>query len=307
MSGQRAARNAPLVEARSETQGRFLLRVAHKTEMHFALGARAADNAKTVAIPQRIAEPCRSCVGFMDFGGGLRCGEIGDRQANVMQRLAHTVSPSTQAAPCRCCGLTWLAFTAKPVLMTRAEARNIVRLVSPETIYVCPMDALGQSADHQRAGHMVTLVNAEAMRDVHTPAHVLPERHLRLVMNDIAEPRDGLIPPGMSHVEALVDFAMTWDRSAPILVHCLAGVSRSTAATLIMLSVLNPDTPEHQIARVLKDASPTAQPNRLLVGIADERLGREGRLLHAAEAIARTALLESARPFSVPARIDPAG
>ncbi len=186
------------------------------------------------------------------------------------------------------------------------EARNIVQSRSPEIIHVCPLDALGRSADHARVAHMVTLVNAEAMRDLQTPAHVPTERHLRLVMNDIAEPRDGLIPPSASHVEALVDFAMTWDRAAPILVHCLAGVSRSTAATLIMLCVLNPNTPEQKIARVLQDASPTARPNRMLVAIADNVLRREGRLLSASEAMSHAALLEAARPFSVPARIDQA-
>jgi predicted protein tyrosine phosphatase len=174
---------------------------------------------------------------------------------------------------------------------------------SPETLYVCPLDAVDAVVARTRPGHMISLVNDEVMRELTTPGCVPRERHLRLTMNDITEPRDGHVAPSPEHVAAMVDFIMSWDRSAPVLVNCLAGVSRSTAAAFTIVCALNPQTDERRIARLLRESSPTAQPNPRLVNFADEVLGREGRMIEAAGAIAATAVLEPARPFAMPVRV----
>jgi predicted protein tyrosine phosphatase len=178
---------------------------------------------------------------------------------------------------------------------------------SPETLYVCPLDAIDAVVAQARPGHMISLVNDEAMRVLATPQGVPRGRHLRLTMNDIAAPQPGLTAPSSEHVTALIDFVMAWDRSSPLLINCLAGVSRSTAAAFTIVCALNPETDEDRIARLLRETSPTAQPNRRLVGFADEALGREGRMIEAAAAIAESAALEPARPFVLPARITPRG
>lgn len=178
---------------------------------------------------------------------------------------------------------------------------------SSETLYVCPLDAVDEVVARARPGHMISLVNDEVMRDLTTPLGVPRERHLRLTMNDITAPRDGHVAPSPEHVAALVDFMMSWDRGAPVLVNCLAGVSRSTAAAFTIVCALNPETDERRIARLLRESSPTAQPNPRLVGFADEVLGREGRMIAAAEAIAASALMEPARPFALPVRVTASG
>jgi len=174
---------------------------------------------------------------------------------------------------------------------------------SPETLYVSPLDAVDTVVARARPGHMISLVNDEVMRELATPGCVPRERHLRLTMNDITAPRDGHVAPSPAHVTALVDFMMSWDRGSPVLVNCLAGISRSTAAAFTIVCALNPETDEHRIARLLRESSPTAQPNRRLVAFADEVLGREGRMMEAAEAIAASAVLETARPFALPVRV----
>ncbi len=174
---------------------------------------------------------------------------------------------------------------------------------SPETLYVCPLDAVDLVAGQARPGHMISLVNDEAMRALATPPGVPAGRHLRLTMNDIAAPQPGLIAPSPDHVTAVIDFIMAWDRAAPVLINCLAGVSRSTATAFTILCALNPQTDEAEIARLLRDASPTAQPNHLLVSHADRLLGRDGRMTQAAEDIAASARWEQVRPFALPARI----
>ncbi len=174
---------------------------------------------------------------------------------------------------------------------------------SPETLYVCPLDAVETVAARARPGHMISLVNEEVMRDLATPPGVPPARHLRLTMNDISAPRAGHIAPAAEHVSALVDFVMSWDRGKPLLINCLAGISRSTAAAFTIVCALNPQTEERRIAELLRETSPTAQPNRRLVVFADEALGRGGRMIAAAEAVAASAVLEPARPFALPVRV----
>jgi predicted protein tyrosine phosphatase len=122
-------------------------------------------------------------------------------------------------------------------------------------------------------------------------------------MNDICEPQPGLVLPCQNHVEDLIRFARDWDRQAPLLIHCWAGISRSTAAAFISLCALNPEGAEHELAWALRRASPTAYPNRLLVALADEALTRNGRMVAAIEEIGRGKIAEEADVFALPARL----
>jgi predicted protein tyrosine phosphatase len=88
-----------------------------------------------------------------------------------------------------------------------------------------------------------------------------------------------------------------------MVVHCWAGISRSTAAAFISLCTINPDAPEELIARRLREASPTAYPNRLMVRLADEALSRRGRMIAAVERIGRGEPASEAIPFSLAADV----
>ena len=65
------------------------------------------------------------------------------------------------------------------------------------------------------------------------------------------------------------------------MVHCYAGISRSTAGAFVTACALNPQRDEMTIARALRDASPTATPNIRIVSLADRMLGRDGRMVAA--------------------------
>jgi predicted protein tyrosine phosphatase len=173
--------------------------------------------------------------------------------------------------------------------------------MSPETIYVAPLSLVQTTIADACVSHLVTLINDETFID--TPASIGPERHLRLAMNDICEPQPGLVLPCESHVSDLIRFALVWDRKAPLLIHCWAGISRSTAAAFITLCALNPGASELEVARTLRRASPTAYPNRLLVALADEALSRNGRMMTAVEDIGRGKVAEEAEVFALPARL----
>jgi predicted protein tyrosine phosphatase len=110
---------------------------------------------------------------------------------------------------------------------------------------------------------------------------------------------DGYTHPAEEHVRDLIGFVQRWDRRAPIVMHCYAGISRSTASAFAAACMLNPHREEIAIARQIRAASPIASPNRLMVSLADKALGREGRMLRALEQMGPGNPLVEGRPFRV--------
>jgi predicted protein tyrosine phosphatase len=180
-------------------------------------------------------------------------------------------------------------------------ALRVPRIMSPEAIYVAPLSLVATTIEDVRVSHLVTLINGDTL--VPTPPSIGPDRHLRLDMNDICEPSAGLVLPCEEHVADLVQFALDWDRKAPLLIHCWAGISRSTAAAFITLCALNPEADEFGLARALRQASATAFPNRRLVTLGDEVLSRSGRMIQAVEHIGRGEFAEEGQVFSLSARL----
>jgi predicted protein tyrosine phosphatase len=155
-------------------------------------------------------------------------------------------------------------------------------------ILITPLSAVEDSIRLHRPSHVVTLLSPEHM--IETPEGFAPERHLRLGMNDIVDEAGGEAPPSEEHVRALLAFARDWPGDAPLLIHCWAGISRSTAAAFTVLcDRLGPGC-EFEAARVLRARAPHADPNRLIVRLADQLLRREGRMIEAVDAIGRGAL-----------------
>lgn len=175
----------------------------------------------------------------------------------------------------------------------------VEQTVTEQTIYVSPLSRVAGTVANAGVSHVVTLINSDTM--VETPAGIEPARHLKLAMNDICEPSPGHVEPCESHVEELIAFAGRWDRKAPLLIHCWAGISRSTAAAFVVLCSLNPKACEFGIANALRQASPTAYPNRRLVSLADGMLARQGRMVEAVEAMGDGEIASEARVFRLDA------
>jgi len=162
-------------------------------------------------------------------------------------------------------------------------------------IHVCSLARLHETVEDTGARHVVTLLGDED--HVLRPAGVPVENHLWLRMHDILQPADGYLTPEAEHVDRLFAFVRGWDRAAPLVVHCFAGISRSTAAAFASVCALNPRRDERTIARTLREASPTALPNIRIVTLADRLLGRDGRMVAAVEAIRPHVVAHQAEPF----------
>lgn len=164
-------------------------------------------------------------------------------------------------------------------------------------IHVCSLARLEETVASTGAKRILSLVNAGTPMTI--PAHVTGENHLFLPMNDIVEDLPGMTPPGEAHVSQLLAWLEGWDRAQPLVIHCFAGISRSTAAAYVSVLALNPARDEEELAWTLRARAPSATPNRRIVEIADRVLGRRGRMSRAVAAIGRGADAYEGTPFAL--------
>ncbi len=169
-------------------------------------------------------------------------------------------------------------------------------------LHVCSLGLVPEMVERTGATHLVTLLGKESF--VPRPPAIDPQRHLFLAMSDIVEMQAGYLEAGHvlprdNHVARLIEFVKAWERQAPMVIHCYAGVSRSTAAAYITACALQPDRDELELADLLRAKSPTATPNRRLVDLADRMLEREGRMVRAIESIGRGADCYEGVPFAL--------
>ncbi|ESY10401.1 tyrosine phosphatase family protein [Mesorhizobium sp. C386A] len=162
-------------------------------------------------------------------------------------------------------------------------------------IHICSLAKLEETVAKSGAERVLSLLAAGT--EVTRPASIARENHLHLVMHDIAVAQDGMTMPGEDHVRNLLDFARKWDRVKPMVVHCYAGISRSTASAYIIAAALAPKRDEVELAQTLRKLSPSATPNPRLIAVADALLSRQGRMIEAIEAIGRGADAFEGTPF----------
>jgi predicted protein tyrosine phosphatase len=168
------------------------------------------------------------------------------------------------------------------------------------TILVSPLSRVPQVIAQRKPARVISLLDPETPFPDTGPDYV--DKHLRVEMHDIVETQQGWIAPAEGHIDSLLKFIADWDETGPILIHCYAGISRSTATAFITACLHNPDASEVEIARELRSVSPTATPNRRIVQLADLAMGRKGRMLHAVESIGRgSSWMETgeAEPFAL--------
>ncbi len=161
-------------------------------------------------------------------------------------------------------------------------------------IHVCSLARLHETVTGTGARHIVSLLGDEP---VERPRGIAAENHLWLRLHDISSPLDGCVLPEEEHVADLLQFVRRWDRRAPLVVHCYAGISRSTASAFASVCALASHRDEASIARALRRASPTATPNMRIVSLADRLLGRDGRMIAAIETIGRGVIAAEGEPF----------
>ena len=166
---------------------------------------------------------------------------------------------------------------------------------------ICPAAHLGEVLASCRPSHALTM--ASPGREVPPVGADLP--HLHLAFHDIDGERPPLKAPAHADVAALLAFGRGWTGAAPLLVSCELGISRSTAAGFALACQAVPDMAEAALAAALREAAPWATPNPLLIALADDALGRGGRMIEAVRAIGRGADYRPYRSFDLVLRPSP--
>ncbi|WP_340116060.1 protein-tyrosine-phosphatase [Pelagibius sp. 7325] len=164
--------------------------------------------------------------------------------------------------------------------------------MKPIAISVLTICGIEELPTHQKRSvtHVLSLIDPgwpelEAFRSY--------DRHHRTTLhfNDIIDPQPGRTMPTRDDIASILQFGEELEASARdrdgehdgghLLVHCHMGVSRSTAAMLSLLAQVHADENEDRLFERLRDIRPQAWPNSVMVGYADDLLGRGGRLVAA--------------------------
>ncbi|WP_297371786.1 tyrosine phosphatase family protein [Acidocella sp.] len=162
----------------------------------------------------------------------------------------------------------------------------------PFKLIICGLDELPAHAGAP-VTHVLSILD---------PTHPAPEAFgsfgehdkLELRFDDVIDDQPGKKSPQPSDVEALLSFGHGFDpsRGAQFLVHCHAGVSRSTASAALLIAQAQPNLPAARIFDQLATLRPQLWPNLRLIELGDARLHRQGELI---DAVARLYARQLAR------------
>jgi predicted protein tyrosine phosphatase len=173
-----------------------------------------------------------------------------------------------------------------------AERSDGVDTFAPFKVSVCGIDELTEHCE-TGASHVLSILD---------PDFPVPEafgrfgehEKLELRFHDVIEADPGMEPPREADVARLLAFGRTLpdrpNEGAHLLVHCHAGISRSTAAVALILSQALPDRDADEIMQEVLRIRAKAWPNLLMLEFGDAMLGRKGQIVAAAVKVYRKQL-----------------
>jgi predicted protein tyrosine phosphatase len=154
--------------------------------------------------------------------------------------------------------------------------------ISISLLTICGLEELGHHSG-RAVTHVLSIIDPDCPDPEAFRAY---DSHHRTILrfHDIIESFAGHVMPEAGHVEAILGFGKSLNGTAGsrdeghLLVHCHAGISRSTAAMAMLLAQTYPDRDEDQIFDRLVQIRPQAWPNSRMIDFADRLLSRKGRL-----------------------------
>ena len=160
----------------------------------------------------------------------------------------------------------------------------------PFQVTICGIDELGL---HCETGvtHVLSLLDP-GWPEPEAFGIFNPHRRLELRFHDVIDANPGCIPPQRPDVEQLLSFGrdLANAKAGHLLVHCHAGVSRSTAAATLIVAQARPDRPAEELLQAVVRQRSHAWPNLRILELGDALLDRRGEIVDAARAIYRRRL-----------------
>jgi len=146
-------------------------------------------------------------------------------------------------------------------------------------IVICGLEEMDGTLDAS-VTHVISILDPDYQEPAGM-ARFAEAQLLRLRFHDVIERLPMLSPPDAEHVAAIVQFGQVLKAhdAARLLVHCHMGISRSTAAAIILLADHGGDA-DAAVERVTA-IRPAAWPNLRMIELADRLLKLDARLIRA--------------------------
>lgn len=150
----------------------------------------------------------------------------------------------------------------------------------PSRLTICGLGELAGFAD-AGVSHVLSILDPD-WPDPQAFRLYPPHRRVVHRFDDVLGAVGDAAPPEVGHVDAILGWGdvLAADTADHVLVHCHAGVSRSTAAAVMLMAR---DQPGREAAAfdVVRRIRPRSWPNSRMLAIADRLLRRDGALVAA--------------------------
>ena len=151
------------------------------------------------------------------------------------------------------------------------------------SIQICSLGA-AKEIDHSTYDGVITIEDSLVDEPLRINQADCPQ--LVLCFDDIASPKDDWVLPNKKHVQSALNFADEL-RGGSLLIHCHAGISRSSAVALAIIAKGLGAGKEKQAFKELERINPNCAPNALVIWLTDEILERGGALYKMAKSMVR--------------------
>ena len=134
-------------------------------------------------------------------------------------------------------------------------------------LHICGLDEI----NHIKANRKVTKILS--LTEFVVPPFVgegVGSGHTQIIVDDIEHGRSNIAPDSKA-IDTIIAFGRSLKEDDIVIIHCFAGISRSTAAALIIMVDKGFDPVE--AGKFIRQIRPSAAPNRMLCRLADQYFG----------------------------------
>jgi predicted protein tyrosine phosphatase len=158
-------------------------------------------------------------------------------------------------------------------------------------ILITDISKVAYNVRYNNVSHVLSLLRGRERNELIMPGDFPKENWLLLDMDDVIN-ETAVFSPTREQVQHLLQWGNNLPENARLLVHCYAGISRSTAAALALkVQQIGKDNISQAINWLIEHR-PQACPNPVITKYADEILDCRGDLHKAAEIVATSKLIK---------------
>ena len=152
-------------------------------------------------------------------------------------------------------------------------------MTSTFPVHICSLDQV-RELDVSTYDGIITIEDTT----IREPFRVQTDEPKQLILrfDDINQPMDDYVIPQLSHIKRALDFADKIEDGS-LLIHCRAGISRSSAIALAVIAKRLGSGKEEEAVKTLEHINPNCRPNKSIVEMTDELLERDGKLIKAVQ------------------------